>query len=71
MIRFARRDQYFSKEPNSRVHWMEIQPHHPYSAIKFIQWVFEINGKVYERGSPEFKEAFNKARAWSLLKADQ
>ena len=69
MIRFARRTAYFDKNPD--IHWMTVPNHMTYDKIKFIQWVFEVDGIVYTHCIAGFKEEFNKARLWSLLKADE
>jgi len=50
---------------------MELGETVTYDRIKFIEWVFEINGVVYTHCIPEFKEEFNKARTWALLKVEQ
>jgi len=69
MIRFARRTAYFDNNPD--IFWMELGETVTYDRIKFIEWVFEINGVVYTHCIPEFKEEFNKARTWALLKVEQ
>lgn len=71
MIRFARRTDYFNKDPNTEVDWMDLQHYITYESIKFIHWVYEVNGTVYPFCTAEFKEEFNKARAWNLLKEEQ
>jgi len=66
MIRFTRRSAYFSD--NTKPRWMHLPVEITYEEIKFIKWVFEVNGKVYTHCLKDFEEEFNKARAWELLK---
>jgi len=65
MIRYARRTEYFNNDPE--MFWMRLPDTVTYDRIKFIEWVFEVNGVVYTHCIPGFKEEFEKARAWNLL----
>jgi len=65
MIKIARRTAYFDKNPE--IYWMHLQSHMTYKTIKFINWVYEVNGKVYTHCTKEFKEEFNKAKMWETL----
>ena len=67
MIESAGRDAYFN-DTNEELWWFGLPHNLTYEDIKFHNWVYRINDKVYTFGSKEFKEEFNKALAWAKLK---
>jgi len=58
--------EYCHKEDHT-LQWKHLPVTVKLSAITFDILVFGINGTVYYSKTKEFKEEFNKARAWELL----
>lgn len=64
MIKIASREEYFNKDITD-IQWHECHIK-SYKNLKFINWVFDINGEVYPFCTAEFKKAF----FWEQLKND-
>ena len=65
MVLYAPRESYFGL---TETDWY-ICPMYDYKDIRFIMWVYQIDGVAYTFGSPEFKDKYEKAQAWEKLKA--
>jgi len=64
MITKACREYYFD-ENITNLHWYNVHTT-PYKDIKFIKWVYQIDGIVYPFCTEEFKKAY----FWEQLKDD-
>ena len=65
MIEICDRPMYFAKDEELR--WIELPHWLTYNDIKFHTWVYRIDLTEYPFCTPEFKEAFLKAKTWETL----